>query len=430
MTGSAQVETVPRSVRHIRKGRTSGKAIYRVAYLATHPIQYQAPLLRQVAAQPDIELKVFFSSDFSVKRFVEPDFNRAIEWDVNLLEGYDYKFLPSIGRKDYVSFWRPFNFSLGGELRAGQFDALWVHGYMRLHHWIAIGLAKGLGTRVFLSYEATDISCARSKSKTLAKLALFSWLRRATDCFLAIGSLNHSYYHNLGVDDERIVLMPYAVDNLFFQTRLADCARGRERLRRCLRLDMQRPILLFVGKLISRKRPEHLLEAYVGLSPDGHKEPEPYLVYVGDGPVADRLRQRAASLGWNSVRILGFKNQTELPALYDLCDALVMPSEYETWGLVVNEIMNAGKPVIVSNRVGCAPDLVQNNVNGFIYNYGDVNDLVGVLKNALGNSARLREMGHKSLEIIAGWNFDEDLRGLRKALQAAPPRRDLVQTGC
>src|ERR1700688_443316 len=110
----------------------------RLAYLVTHPIQYQAPLLRRIAAEPDIHLKVFFASDVSLRSFVDPGFKRPIQWDVPLLEGYEYEFLPAFKQQDRVSFWQPLSRGLGQRLKVGRFDALWVHGYMRWHHWTAM----------------------------------------------------------------------------------------------------------------------------------------------------------------------------------------------------------------------------------------------------------------------------------------------------
>ena len=116
------------------------------------------------------------------------------------------------------------------------------------------------------------------------------------------------------------------------------------------------------------------------------------------------------------MRFLGFKNQSELPAYYDLCDLFVMPTVFEPWGLVVNEVMNAGRAVIVSDQVGCAPDLVRDGNNGFIYQAGNVADLHRVLRIALADPVRLKDMGRRSLDIINRWSFEDDVQGLRDAL--------------
>jgi glycosyltransferase involved in cell wall biosynthesis len=131
----------------------------------------------------------------------------------------------------------------------------------------------------------------------------------------------------------------------------------------------------------------------------------------------------AADLGWRSMRVLGFKNQTELPALYDLCDLFVLPSSYEPWGLVVNEVMNVGRPVIVSDRVGCWPDLVKSEVNGGIFPAGDAQALAGVMATVLADRERMLRMGEASRSLIGKWSFDEDLAGIRTALARLKPKQ-------
>jgi glycosyltransferase involved in cell wall biosynthesis len=388
----------------------------RLAYLVTHPIQYQAPLLRRIAADPDIQLKVFFASDLSVRKFVSVGFQCAIEWDVPLLDGYDYEFLPSFRYNEHLSFWRPMNYGLASRLRDGHFDALWIHGYMRWHHWVAMITAKRLGLKVLVRDEATQISAMRRPLKQNLKRLFFGWLRQTVDRFLAIGSLSASYYRQHDVPNACIFMMPYAVNNAFFQARAAQFAMRREALSHELGLDEGRPIILYAGKLSGCKGPGDLLEAYMRLSPESCHEPHPYLLYVGDGEQRLELERKAAVTNWKSIRFLGFQNQSAMPAFYDLCEVFVMPSLFEPWGLVVNEAMNAGKAIIVSDRAGCAPDLVHDGVNGLVFSAGDPTDLARALREALGDRWRCAEMGRRSLEIINRWSFEEDVQGLRAAL--------------
>lgn len=386
----------------------------RLAYLVTHPIQYQAPLLRQVAAQPDIELMAFFASDFSVRSFHDVDFGRAIEWDVPLLDGYAHEVLPQRGRPfqagEAPNFWRPWGKGLARYLREGRFDALWIHGYHRAAHWQAMLAAKRLGLRVMVRDEATPVSAARSGAKQAIKRGVFLGLDRLVDAWLAIGSLNAAFYRGQGIAETKIFSVPYAVDNAYFQARIAEAAPQRETLRNGLGLEPGRPIVLFAGKLIDRKRPFDLLEAWQQIR-DEPATRRPHLLFAGDGPLRSALEARGA-------HVLGFQSQAQLAALYDLADLFVLPSEREAWGLVVNEAMNAGRAVIVNDRIGAGADLVRGGENGFIYPVGDVAALAVCLRSILGDPARARAMGRRSREIIDGWSFAEDLAGLRAALAA------------
>lgn len=388
----------------------------RLACLVTHPIQYHAPLFRRISTELDIELKVFFSSDLSVRGYLDAGFGTSIAWDTPLTEGYDHEYLPALGPTDTLSFWRPFNYGVAKRLELGDFDAIWIHGYMRWLNWSGIFSARRRGIKVLVRDEVTAISRQRGPLRKIIKKAFFRGPGAVVDGFLAIGSLNRDYYLQHGILQERIFMVPYAVDNSFFQARTQACADRREEFRASLGLEAGRPVILFAGKLMERKRPQDLLEAYVGLSPDGRTGPTPYLVYVGDGELRDQLTSRAASLGWKSIKFFGFRNQTELPAYFDLCDVFVMPSSLEPWGLVVNEAMNAGRPIVASDTLGCTPDLVRDGVNGRIFKNCDVADLTEALRDVLSDRQRCQAMGLKSLEIINRWSFEEDVAGLRQAL--------------
>lgn len=389
---------------------------YRLAYLVSHPIQYQAPMLRHIAAHPRIDLTVFFLSDHSVRQFEDPGFGVPVRWDVPLLDGYRHVFLPALGGKNRLSFWRPFVYGLRRQLKAEQFDALWLHGYAHQANLWALAVAKRLGIKVLLRGESHLKSQSASSTMLFVKNLVLPRLFKSVDAFLAIGSLNRDYYLHYGVSKDRIFAMPYAVDNAFFQKKIDEARPNREALRSDLDLQPGRPIILYVSKFKRRKRAGDLLEAYIRLSPDGVHEPKPYLLFVGDGEERFALERRVKQLGWNSVRFLGFKNQTELPQYYDLCDVFVLPSENEPWGLVVNEVMNAGKPVIVSDQVGAGADLVKDGETGFVVPVGDVARLADCLRRLTSDPELAWKMGNQSQKRISEWGFEADLQGLLEAL--------------
>ena len=389
----------------------------RLAYLVSHPIQYQAPLLRRISVEANIDLTVFFCSDLSVQTYLDDGFGQAVQWDVPLLEGYRYEFLPAIGKRHRLSFFRPLNYGLFSRLRAGKFDALWLHGWGYWSHLHAIHAAHRLGIKVLMRGESGLHLDQPMRARGIIKQTLLRYLVTRVDGFLAIGTLNREFYQKQGVQPDRIFPVPYAVDNAFFQAKAAEASASRESLRQQLGLESGRPVILYASKMTPRKRADDLLEAYHRLSPDGKIEPQPYLLFIGDGELRPRLAARVRELGWHSVRFLGFKNQTELPAYYDLCDVFVLPSVQEPWGLVINEVMNAGKAVIVSDEVGCGPDLVKDGDNGYVFRAGDIDDLHRVLAEAFANPERTAVMGRRSLALINRWGFDEDITGLQQALR-------------
>jgi glycosyltransferase involved in cell wall biosynthesis len=391
---------------------------YRVACLVSHPIQYQAPLFRYLAARPGIELTVFFLSDLSVHAYRDSGFGVSVKWDVPLLDGYRHEFLPRVGSGSGLSFWRPWTFGLRARLRRGQFDALWVHGYAHRGCLAGIAAAKSLGIPVMLRGESNLLSETDDALKLGVKRIAMPALLRTIDGLLAIGRLNRDYYLHYGVEPGRIFPMPYAVDNDFFRTAAESARPSRERLRAELGLRPGRAVILFASKMQPHKRAADLLEAYARMSADGVAEPAAYLVFAGDGEERRNLERRARELKWDSIRFIGFRNQSELPALYDLCDVFVLPSDHEPWGLVVNEAMNAGKPVIVSDRVGAGPDLIDDGINGFVYPVGDVAALANRLRLTVESRENRAAIGSRALEKIARLDFGADRDGLLAALDS------------
>jgi glycosyltransferase involved in cell wall biosynthesis len=145
----------------------------------------------------------------------------------------------------------------------------------------------------------------------------------------------------------------------------------------------------------------------------------PYLLIVGDGDERQRLEQQAAGLP--DVRFLGFRNQTELPRYFDLCDVFVLPSRHEPWGLVVNEAMNAARAVVVSDDVGCQEDLIIEGKTGAVFPVGDVRGLAAALARTLAEPGTAARMGAAGREHIQRFSFEQDVAGLRQALAECVP---------
>lgn len=382
-----------------------------------------------MAALPGIDLTVLFLSDFSSQPYRDPGFGRDVHWDVDILGGYQWETLPAIGGRSSVSGIKPLTQGLSRRLREGNFDALWVHGYAHHANLRAIAVARRLGMAVLLRGES-HLSSGRSGSlHSCLKELLMPTLFKRVDAFLTIGSRNRAYYKHYGVENARLYHMPYAVDNVFFRNRAVQARRDREAFRASLQLSPNRPVILFASKLLPRKGATDLLEAYVGLSPDGRQEPRPYLLLVGDGDDGPALRARTQALGWQSIRFLGFRNQTELPAFFDLCDVFVLPSRKEPWGLVVNEVMNAAKPVIVSDEVGCALDLVIDGENGYVVPAGDVTVLTQRLEAVTSSPALASRMGAASLARVSEWGIEGAVAGLVTALETLPTPHQKRPTG-
>jgi len=398
-------------------GRLNDKV--KLAYLVSHPIQYQAPLLRRIAQEQDIDLTVFFGSDFSLRDYQDEGFGVQVKWDVPLLDGYKYQFLPVIRDNGTQTVFTPLNRGIFAALRGkpGErpFDVLWVHGYAMVNAMHGMLAAKALGIPVLMRGDMWLRDRPRSGPKLLLKKLFFEVLKRMLDGILTVGTLNGEYWRHYVGDKVPLFLMPYAVDNEYFQRRSIAARERRNDLKRELGLDNDRPVILFASKLQQRKHCSDLLEAYKNLLAEEGRV-APYLIIVGDGEERVSLEQQAAASNLADVRFCGFRNQSELPRFFDIATVFVLPSRQEPWGLIVNEVMNAERAVILSDDVGCAPDLITDGVEGYIYPVGDVNALAAALRKVLSSPETAAQMGRRGLSRINAWSFEEDLQALRQAL--------------
>jgi glycosyltransferase involved in cell wall biosynthesis len=394
----------------------------RLAYLVSHPIQYQAPLLRRIAREPHIELTVLFGSDFSVRGYKDLGFGVEVAWDTPLLDGYRSEFLRPLRDTGAVSPTTPISRGILRRLQHSDgspaFDALWVHGYASVNSLQAILAANALGIPVLLRAESWLADRARSPLKLVLKSAFFKLLGKGISAVLPIGTVNAAYWaHYFGASVPQF-LMPYAVNNDYFAELTAAAVPREQELRAELGLSPERPVILFASKLQQRKHADHLLEAYSRLIANKPPLQKPYLVVVGDGEQRAQLEAQAQHLGLEDVRFAGFRNQSELPRFFQLADVFVLPSRHEPWGLIVNEAMASGCPVIVSTDVGCHADLITDGVEGCVFPVGDVAALTQALRQVFSSPETPATMGEAARRRISAWTYEEDVQGLRRALAA------------
>lgn len=392
--------------------------VVRLAYLVSHPIQYQAPLLRRIALEPEIDLTVFFGSDFSLRSYRDEGFGVDVAWDVPLLEGYRHEFLPTLRDNGTEGTLSPISRGLFSRLAHGidgkPFDALWVHGYSTANQLQGILAARALGIPVLVRSDSSLIDRPRSSARLAAKRLFFQSLRGLLDGVLVSGTLNGEYWRHYLGPDFPLFLLPYAVDNNWFQQRTREAVATRDQLEAELSLERGRPVILFASKMQTRKHGDDLIEAYARFC--AGSADQPYLLFVGDGEERSALEAQAAATNLDGIRFAGFRNQSELPRFFDLCTVFVLPARHEPWGLVINEVMNAAKPVIVTDEAGCHPDLITDGVEGCVYPARDVDALTSALHAVLDAPETAARMGAAALTRINRWSFDQDIAGLKQAL--------------
>lgn len=390
----------------MNRGTTSS---YRLAVVAPNPVQYQVPLWKELARDPEITLSVFFSSDLGTTSRQTKGSQAGWTWDIPLTEGYPHEFLssvklpffPALGGDDFAP-------ALFGKLLRGEYDAILVQGYRRPCDLVGIAAALLSGTPLFMRVESHGKK-GRLSWKGLLRRGLLRALAKRISMVLAIGTWSRNYWRSLGVEEARILDAPYAVDNEAFQAILAkNPTRGRA-LRRQWGVREGERVFLFVGRLAEVKAPEVLLQAFAALPPGHH------LVFAGNGPLEGSLRVRVARERLQRVYFAGFINQSELPFYYDACDVLVLPSLGETWGLVVNEAMACGKPAIVTETTGCGPDLVAGPQAGKVVPPGQAAPLSAAMSELLDDTV-WSQCAQAAAGVTEAFTFRRSARAIREAL--------------
>ena len=388
----------------------------RLAALVSHPIQYQAPLFRRIAATPGMDFTALFMSDHGVRPTHDPGFGKTIQFDVPLLEGYKSVFLNNLSPRPVVNtFAGSISPELARILVRERYDALWVHGYAQATTWIGFATARATDTPILLRGETpyrTEIS--RPFGKRLVKRAVLGPMIRGCRGLLYIGDQNRRFYELYGARPEQLFFAPYSVDNTYFAGRATEAlqAGAREKLRASVGATEDDSILLFSGKLMARKRPLDLVHALTKLGPRAIG------VFAGDGEQRALLESEIKRTGARA-HILGFLNQSELPGWYAASDMFVLPSEYETWGLVVNEALACGLPCFVADAVGSGDDLVKNRGTGAVFKAGDPMSLADALRPFVNDRELRQRASAEARQVVAHYDVSETAKGVIAAARAA-----------
>jgi glycosyltransferase involved in cell wall biosynthesis len=380
----------------------------RVLIVASHPIQYQAPWFRALASSDTIDMSVLF-----VQR---PDpqeqgrgFGIAFQWDIPLLEGYRWQQVPALVGQGGQGFFSTRIKHPLQVLRQFDPDVLLLTGW---HIWPLVQMllaAWRAGVPVVMRGESNAL---RPRS-LIARIWHKALLRRCA-AFLFIGRANRDFYTGYGVASDKLFGTPYFVDNARFAGSAADGLQ-RSELRASWSIPLDAICYCYAGKLEPKKRILDLLEALRVAILQSHPL---HLLVIGSGELMPQAKAVVAQHDL-PVTFTGFLNQTEIPGAYVAADCLVLPSDYgETWGLVVNEAMACGRAAIVSDRVGCAADLVTPGVTGEIFPFGDTAALARKMVELAADQQRLRDMGEQArTRVMQHYGVQQSVDGTLAAVR-------------
>jgi len=370
----------------------------KIAIITTHPIQYNAPFFKLLSERKKVDVKVFYTwGDSVMESKYDPDFKRVINWDVPLLEGYNYTFVKNISsHKGSHHFKGIINPTLIQEVKEWHADAILFFGWNFHSHFKAMRYFKGKIPVLFRG-DSTLLDNKKNSKALLRKLVL-RFVYSYVDAAFYVGTNNKNYFKKYGLNDKQLIFAPHAVDN----DRFFNDKNGQEGLqwRNILSIPEDDFVFVFAGKFESKKNPELLIRAFKKLTYNNI-----HLVLTGNGNLESYLKNKYSYT--KNIHFIDFQNQSKMPGIYNLADVFVLPSKGpgETWGLAVNEAMACGRAVLVSDKSGCAIDLVQNGKNGYIFISEDLEDLYKKMKTLIAERDYVAQMGKVSKDLIKKWNY-------------------------
>jgi glycosyltransferase involved in cell wall biosynthesis len=387
----------------------------RLAILATHPIQYQAPWFRALAEHTEIDLEVLYCHRATPQEQASAGFNVEFDWDVSLLDGYPHRFLRNVARKPSLNGFAGLDTpEIASIVKAEHFDAMIVNGWNYKSAWQAMRACWRTKTPVMVRGDS-HLRTERSLLKKAAKLPLYRWFIPKVNACCAVGTWSRDYFLHYGARPDRIFIVPHVVDVDFFRKEAERLRSQKNELRRQWQLDEAATVFLFAGKFIEKKRPLDFIRAIASANNNGKRIMG---LMVGDGPLRQACEDAVKTTN-APIRFAGFLNQSKMPMAYAVADALVLPSDGgETWGLVANEAMASGKPCLVSDRVGCGPDLIVPGETGDVFPLGDIVALSSLLGSYAERRSDLKEMGAKAEQESSRYSIGAAVEGLMDAINA------------
>jgi glycosyltransferase involved in cell wall biosynthesis len=372
-----------------------------IKYILSHPIHYQVALIKFLLKK-GIKIKVLYRSNMHTKKFYDPGFSRKINIATNVLKGYKYEFLRFIG-PNKVGVIYPITVEFRSKIFDQKTDIIWVHGIKNWYNLFLIIVAKFYKKKVFVRDEVYHKSKNRTFFNMFFNHIFYLFIDNFIDIYLAIGSQNKKYYLDQKISKNKIVMLPYVVDNNFFK---------KKKIKPIKKIKF-----LFAGKLKERKGPDLLLKAIKILKKTSNLNSSYSFFIVGDGILKKKLINFVKINRLNNVKFLSFKNQKNLALIYKSTDVFIMPSTREPWGLTVNEAMASGNAIISSDNVGSSYDLVKGGRNGFTFKNNSAEDLAKKILRISKNKKKLRILKSNSLKIISKWDFETCYLGLKKSIK-------------
>lgn len=387
----------------------------RLGILASHPIQYHVPWFRALSAHPALDVEVFFCHRASSREQAIAGFGVEFEWDVPMFGGYAHRFLENVARTPSIHEFNGLDTPEIKEIIAqGRYDAIIVSGWHFRSAWQAMRACWQTQTPVMVRGDS-HLYTRRNPVKRAVKRVLYRLFIPKFNACLAVGKWSKEYYLHYGARPDRVFLVPHIIDYASYSLEAERLAPERFDLRRRWGVNDSDVVFLFAGKFVEQKRPLDFLRA-VDIASKGSTAVTGLM--AGDGQLRSDC-EGFVKKNKTPVRFTGFLNQSEIAHAYAASDVLVLPSSGETWGLVVNEAMASGKPCIISDQVGCAPELIAPQETGDIFPVGNVRALADLMAKYAENRETLASMGSAAKVRATSGAIELAVENVIKAIDAS-----------
>lgn len=378
-----------------------------LSVFVTHPVQYHVPIWRALSKAQGVNTFVHYFSDRGVTDRLDRDFGVSFQWDGNLLDGYKSSFLSRSPLED-VHQCKIQNLPI----HVSRYGFNWVllHGYTQAFARQLIINKKIFRYKVALRGEFCDLS-QRFGIKRVFRETYLRWFYSKVDAFCYVGQKALFHLKNRGIKEDRLFFSPYNVDTELFERQYIE--KTREERRSALGIKPDQIVVLFSGKMIDRKQPLMI----ASLAKHFQNSERLITIMLGDGPLFESVSNELSELvNQRKVILPGFVNQSRLGDYFGAADLFLFPSKFDTWGLVANEAMQFGLPCFVSNRVGCADDLVEEGRTGHVFQWDSFPQLVKLVEATLQNQVSLVSMGAFAREKIKCYSCEAATNGILRAI--------------
>ena len=385
----------------------------KIAIVVSHPIQHFCPQYVSFAENKNITLKVFFGSALGHKKYIDKNFKEEIAWGNLDLHKFDHVFLngEAVLQADKNLDAK----SLEKELNDYHPDLLIGYGYFqrlqrRARRW-------ALKNKIPIAYISDSEGRSQGRLKGLLKAFMLRRYFRPISYFLTVGDANEAYYLNHGVSPKKMIRMHFPIDTRQYRQCYANKAALRNVTRNEYGIGDTELILTVVGKLSSWKNQHHIIDALMLLEREGWYF---RLFIIGSGEMREAWEEKATLLQHSKVHFSGFVPVEKLPGYYAATDIYIHPASLEPHSIAVSEAIYMGCPVIISDRCGShgPADDVQQGINGSVFQFGNIEQLVSRIKELAGNQQKRAEFGANSHAIAAAFQQNAHYSVIEKLIAA------------